>query len=414
MDACKPFDRLLAASLREALGDTPVICLLGPRQAGKTTLARALEPGYAYVSLDDDTALAFAKSDPAGFVAALPDPVILDEVQHAPELLRPIKLSVDRDRRPGRYILTGSANLLLLPKLGDSLAGRMQVIALHPLTAAEAARAPGALLRAVLDRKLKPAIAATPEVDLVTLPTRVIAGGFPEAISRSPERARVWHREYVRSLIDKDLRDVALVRDVQQVRRMLELLALRTGELLNVSSLSNELDLSRQTVDHYLDVCERLYLIRRLAPWHRNEAKRLVKTPKIHLLDSGLAATLAGLTAEDWIARRERFGHLLESFVVQQLVAQAGWTDPDLRFWHYRDKDQVEVDVVMTRGREVWGVEVKASATVKPDDGRGLRRLAEQAGKDFQGGILLHAGSSTLPLDVPHGLAVPLARLWDL
>jgi uncharacterized protein len=410
----KPFDRPLAASLRAALKDTPVVCLLGPRQCGKSTLAQQLARRYAYVSFDDPATLAFAQADPAGFVAALPDPVILDEVQRVPELLRTIKLAVDRDRRPGRFVLTGSANLLLLPRLGDSLAGRMEVVQLQPLTAAEQARKPGRFLAALLEGELKPAVVGTPVDNPLALAERVVAGGFPEAVARSGARARTWHREYLRTLIDHDVQDIAKVRDVHEVGRLLEMLALRTAELLNVSSLGNDLDLRRETVDHYLGICERLYLVRRLLPWHRNAAKRLIKTPKIHMVDSGLAATLAGLTAADWSTQRDRFGHLLESFVVQQLIAQAGWTDPDLRFWHYRDKDQVEVDLVITRGRQTWGVEVKAAATATPADGHGLRRLAGQCGKDFRGGVVLYSGASTFRLDAPGCLAAPLARLWEL
>jgi hypothetical protein len=415
MDAStKPLSRLLSSRLHIALADTPVVCLLGPRQSGKSTLARTLEPRYTYVTFDDAAALSFAQADPTGFVAALPDPVILDEVQRVPELLRTIKLAVDRDRRPGRFLLTGSANLLLLPRLGDSLAGRMEVVQLHPLTAAEQAREPGGFLAALLESRLKPQVVAAPGGNPLELAARVVAGGFPEAVARSAVRARTWHREYLRTLVERDVQDIARVRDVREVGRLLEMLALRTGELLNVSSLGNDLDLRRETVDNYLGICERLYLVRRLPPWHRNAAKRLIKTPKIHLLDTGLAATLAGLTAEDWNTQRERFGHLLESYVVQQLIAQAGWTDPDLRFWHYRDKDQVEIDLVITHGRQTWGVEVKAAATVTPADGRGLRRLAEQCGKDFQGGALLYAGASTFKLDIPGCVAAPLARLWDM
>lgn len=409
----KPFGRPLAASLRAALKDTPVVCLLGPRQSGKSTLARTLGPRYAYVSLDDAAALAFAQSDPAGFVAALPDPVILDEVQRVPELLRTIKLAVDKDRRPGRFVLTGSANLLLLPKLGDSLAGRMEVVHLHPLTAAEQARKPGRFLSELLEGRIKAQVIASKAEATLAVAERVVSGGFPEAVARSGARARAWHREYLRTLIERDVQDVARVRDANAVGRLLEMLALRTAELLNVSSLGNDLDLRRETVEHYIAVCERLFLVRRLLPWHRNDAKRLVKTPKVYLVDSGLASTIIGLNAADWSARRDRFGPLLESFVVQQFVAQAGWTDPDLRFWHYRDKDQVEVDLVITRGRDTWGIEVKAAATATPADGRGLRRLAEQCGRDYRGGVLLYAGQSTFPLDPAGNLAVPLARLWD-
>jgi predicted AAA+ superfamily ATPase len=392
-----------------------VVCLIGARQCGKTFLARSLAPRYGYVTFDDADALALARSDPNGFLAALPDPVILDEIQRVPELLRAIKLSVDRDRRPGRFLLTGSANLLLLPKLGDSLAGRMAVLELQPFAAAEQTRKPGAFLAGWLAGKLKPSVAASPvPPDPLDLAARVVAGGFPEPLSRTPARARNWHRDYVRALVERDVQDVSRVKEPRDLSRLLSLLALRTGELLNVTTLGNELDLRRETVDHHLTVCERLYLVRRLQPWHRPEAKRLIKTPKIHFVDSGVAATLADLAAEDWSGRRDRFGHLLETFVLQQLVAQAGWSDPELRFWHYRDKDQVEVDFVITRERRTWGVEVKATATPSQSDISGLRRLASQCGSDFGGGVLFHAGAHTITLGDARFLAVPLAKLWEL
>jgi predicted AAA+ superfamily ATPase len=287
-------------------------------------------------------------------------------------------------------------------------------VQLHPLTAAEQARAPGRFLAALLGGRLKPAIARTAPQTPLALAERIVAGGFPEAVARSATRARSWHREYLRTLLERDVQDVARARDPAAVGRLLEMLALRTAELLNVSSLGNDLGLRRETVEHYLAVCERLYLVRRLLSWHRNPASRLVKTPKVHLLDSGLAATLTGITAKDWSTQRSRFGHLLESFAVQQIVAQAGWTDPDLRFWHYRDKDQVEVDLVITRGRQTWGVEVKLAVTATPADGQGLRRLAEQCGADYQGGVLLYAGDSSFALGDGRNLAMPLARLWDM
>lgn len=246
-----------------------------------------------------------------------------------------------------------------------------------------------------------------------SLPGRLVLGGYPEPHGRGYVRARQWHRQYLRAVTDRDVHDVARVRDSSEIARLLEILAHQTGSLLNTSSLSVDLRLDRQTVERYLTVLERLFLIRRLAPWHRNSAKRLIKTPKIHLVDSGLAASLSGLTIEDRITKRDRFGHLLESFVLQQLIAQAGWTDPDLRFWHYRDKDQVEVDAVITRGSKVWGVEIKASTTLHHSDGNGLRRLAAQAGKDFQSGIVFYDGASVLPLDGSKITAVPLKLLWE-
>jgi predicted AAA+ superfamily ATPase len=415
MDAPLDWPRSLLDPLRTALADTPVVCLLGPRQCGKSTLVRSLMPRYGYVSLDDADALALAERDPRSFMAALPDPVIIDEIQRAPQLLRAIKHSVDRDRRPGRFVLTGSANLLLLPKLGDSLAGRMAVLELQPLTVAEHARQPGHFLRDWMAGELRPSLSlAEKDGDPLDLPRRMMAGGFPEPLRRPFSRARAWHRDYLRSLLERDVQDVARVREPRDLTRLLTLLALRTGELLNVSTLANELDLRRETVENHLTACERLYLVRRIQPWHSHESKRLVKTPKIHLVDAGLAATLTDLAPEDWFHRRDRCGHLLESFVLQQLVAQAGWTDPELKFWHYRDKDQVEVDIVMTRGKRTWGVEVKATATPSLADVSGLRRLAAHCGKDFAGGVLFHSGEHLITLGDPRFLAVPIAKLWEL
>ena len=240
-----------------------------------------------------------------------------------------------------------------------------------------------------------------------------MAGGYPEPLTRPPVRARQWHRQYLRGIIERDVREVARVKDARELARMLELLALRSAQLFNASNLANDLGIHRETVEHYVTVLERLFLVRRLPAWHRNTAKRLIRSPKMHLLDSGLAATLAGLALADWLNNRERMGHLLESFVVQQLAAQAAWTDPDLRFWHYRDKDRVEVDLVITRGRKNWGIEVKASASVTPRDGRGLARLADRCGKDFERGILFYDGRDMLPLTDKRMLAVPLSELWE-
>ena len=404
--------RLLTPVIREAMADTPVICLLGPRQSGKTTLVRQLEPERAYVSLDDNNYYQTATSDPAEFMASLPDVVTLDEVQRAPMLLPAIKRAVDEDRRPGRFLLTGSANLLLLPKVTESLAGRMEVIQLQPLTEAEKMRQPGLFVNALLEGAFNTAIRPETQTTEPTLAERLTAGGYPEPLTRSPVRARQWRRQYLRTIIERDVQDVARVRDSHELARLLELLAVRSAQLFNASNLANSLGLHRDTVEHYVSVLERLFLVRRLPAWHRNTGKRLIKSPKLHLVDSGLAATLAGLSAEDWLSKRERMGHLLESFVVQQLIAQSAWTDPDLRFWHYRDKDQVEVDVVITQGRKTWGIEVKAATTLNPKDGKGLTRLADYCGKDFKRGILLYTGKDILPLGDKRLLAVPVSELW--
>ncbi|MCY4025071.1 MAG: ATP-binding protein [Acidobacteria bacterium] len=416
MDAPRPlYPRSLAPALREALTDTPVVCLVGPRQSGKTTLVEHLASDRAFVSLDEHNYRRAAEDDPDGFVAGLPPDVTLDEVQRVPVLLVAVKRAVDRDRRPGRFLLTGSANPLLAPTVTDSLAGRMEIAQLHPLTESEKARRPGRFLHALLHGAFEPGIRANDDTSTTgepTLPERLVAGGFPEPLRRTAGRARQWHRQYVRGIIERDVRDVARIRDAHELGRLLELLALHGAELFNASRLAGDLGLRRETVDHYVAVLERVFLVRRLPAWRRDPARRLITSPKVHLLDSGLAATLAGLRADDWRSDRSRMGHLLESWVVQQLVAQATWTDPDLRFWHYRDKDQVEVDVVVTRGRKTWGIEVKASGAVTRDDGRGLARLANRCQEDFVAGIVLYAGRDILPLGDPRTLAVPLSELW--
>jgi predicted AAA+ superfamily ATPase len=406
--------RGLRFGLEEALVDTPVICLLGPRQSGKSTLARSLRPNRTYSDLDDDQLAETAANDPGGFVRGLPERVTLDEVQRVPEILRAVKIAVDADRRPGRFILTGSANLLLLPRASESLAGRMEILRLHPLTESEKERTPGKFLSTFLAGQLAPEIREASQLDPLDLPHRLLTGGYPEVRARSPQRTRSWHRNYLETLFERDAVEISTIRDSSLLNRLITRLAGQSGSILNRSSLARELGMDRETVHHYLEVLERLFLVRLLPAWHRNRGKRLVKSPKPHLVDSGLAGTLMDLRAEDWNGRRQDFGHLLESFVVQQLVAQSGWTDPSLHFYHYRDRDQIEVDCVITRGNKVWGVEVKTARSVQSSDFKGLRRLAQQAGNDFQSGIIFYTGDSILPTGDERFLAVPVSKLWEL
>ncbi|MCE8019266.1 ATP-binding protein [Halomonas sp. MCCC 1A11036] len=403
--------RLIRDRVVESLADTPVVCLLGPRQVGKTTLAKRIEPERAYFTLDDPTLLEAAQQDPLGFIESLPERVTLDEVQRAPELLLAIKSMVDRDRSPGRFLLTGSANLLLLPKAQDSLAGRMEVIYLHPMAEQEKRISQFSLLAKLIEGNLSPKMAA----DAIPLPPAaeiICQGGYPEPNRRPPHRARQWYRQYLNAIIQRDVRDIASIQDEDGMLRLVELLAYRTANLLNVSTLGKELGMERGTVTKYLSILERLFLIQQLPAWHRNHAKRLIKSPKLHLVDTGLAAALTRLAPSQWLTQAERFGALLESHVVAQLMAQATWVDPELHFSHYRDKDQVEVDLVIERGQELWGVEVKRAASVQAKDAAGLARLADQAGKHFQGGMLIYTGHHCLRLKVPGCYAVPIGMLW--
>ena len=403
------FPRTLSAVVAAALDDNPVVALLGPRQSGKTTLARQLEPDRSFFSLDRGNHYRTAREDPAGFVRNLPARVTLDEIQRVPELLPEIKLAVDADDRPGRFLLTGSANLLLLPKVTESLAGRMELAQLHPLTEAEKERRPGRFVQTLVEQGFEPKLRPDRQADDHALATRLVTGGYPRALARAPGRVRQWHRQCLREIIERDVQEVARIRDSDNLLRLLRQLGHRTAQTYNASRLARDLELQRPTVERYLSVLERLFLVRRLPAWRRDPHLSLTKAPKLHLLDSGLAATLGGLAASDWVDRRSRMGPLLETFAVQQIVAQAEWTDPDLQVRHYRENDRLEVDAVLTRGREVWGIEVKASATAGA--GAGLARLAARCGRDFRGGVVLYTGDSILPLGEKL-LAVPISELW--
>lgn len=407
--------RHLSGALKAALADTPVVCLLGPRQCGKSTLARHCEPDRHYVSLDDSAYLDLALTDPQGFVDDLPEQVAIDEVQRAPELTLAIKRSVDANRKPGRFLLTGSANLLQLPRLADSLAGRMECLSLHTLTVSEIRRSPGKFLDEFLAGNLRPQITPSSAPKPSELPGLLVAGGYPESIQRDPERADRWHRNYVRSVVERDIGDIAEVKDASDLTRLLSFLESHTAQLLNQSALSQALGHSRATIDRYLTLLERLFLIRLLPAWHSNRSKRLVKSPKLHFVDSGLAATLGELEPGRWNAERPRFGHLLESFILQQLIAMADCMARPPRFYHYRDRDQTEVDIVIESGRKIWAIEIKAAASVNRDDAKGLLKLAGIAGNAFQAGIVFYDGEATLPLVREAGiLAVPISKLWEL
>lgn len=407
--------RHLRGAVEAALADTPVVCLLGPRQCGKSTLSRHCEPGRRYVSLDDAAYLALALADPQGFIDDLPEQVAIDEVQRAPELSLAIKRSVDANRKPGRFLLTGSANLLQLPRLSDSLAGRMECLYLHTLTESEIRRSPGKFLQEFLSGNLKPKIMGSGSPRPSELPGLLVAGSYPESIQRDPARADRWRRNYVKSVVERDIGDIAQVKDASDLARLLAFLEGRNAQLLNHSAISQALGHSRATVDRYLGLLERLFLIRLLPAWHSNRSKRLVKTPKLHFVDSGLAATLGELEAGSWNEERPRFGHLLESYVLQQLIAMADCMARPPRFYHYRDRDQIEVDIVIEAGRKIWGIEIKAAASVNREDSKGLCKLAEVAGDSFQGGIVFYDGESILPLYRERGiLAVPLSQLWEL
>ncbi|KFZ29459.1 ATPase AAA [Pseudidiomarina atlantica] len=409
------YPRFAESIINDALRDSPVVLIHGSRQSGKTTLAKQIgEPlGYHYFSFDDANQLAAAKADPVGFVRDLPDFCILDEIQRAPELFAAIKANVDANRVAGRFILTGSANILLLPTLSDSLAGRMEIVHLRPLSRAEiAGRVAKTVFDELLSAKGSPTFAPARLRRLGSeLSEIVCAGGYPPAILRSSVRRRsVWYRDYVTTLIQRDVQDIAAIQNLSVLPRLLETAASQTARLFNVSELASPFALSRPTISDYIGLLGQLFIIEQLQPWHTNRLSRSIKTPKLHFLDTGLVCSLLGLTADTLYQDRGLLGQILETFVLQELRKHADSFDEPLKFFHFRNKDKVEVDIVVEAGRRIYGIEVKSASTVTAADFKGLKKLQQHVPSDFGLGVVFYDGDAVLPFG--EGLfAVPVSVL---
>lgn len=410
MDTSPLYSRLLEPRIAEAMRDTPIILLAGPRQAGKTTLVRKMAGnGMRYLTLDDELTLLSAREDPVGMIRGL-DRAVIDEIQRAPQLLLAIKKSVDEDRRPGRFLLTGSANLMTLPTVADSLAGRMETLSLLPLSQSEIEKQSANWIDSAFSGRILKLGTPTQGNDLVE---RVLRGGYPEAISRpSTKRRATWYRQYMDALIQRDVRDVAGIEKLDQLPRFLRALAQTAGQMCNYTQLGGQVRLDGKTTSRYIGVFEQMYLLKRVEVWARNRLNRIVKTPKLQFIDSGLLTTLLDLSADEVQQNRTRFGNVLETFVFGELLKHTTTADGNYRLMYYRDVDQYEVDVVIenTAGYLV-GIEIKATATVRESDLRGLKKLSSLAGDQFKTGILLYDGDETMPLG--DGLwAAPISTLW--
>ncbi|MDE0485866.1 MAG: ATP-binding protein [Nitrospira sp.] len=409
------YTRHIEARLKEAMEDSPVVLIQGPRQCGKTTLAQMVgkPAGYAYRSFDDEDLRSFAETDPIGFVKDLPERVILDEVQKVPRLFSSIKLSVDRNRTPGRFILTGSVNVLQVRQITDSLAGRMQIIRLHPLSQSEISQTPPTFLDALFSSGFRHRQNKPVEENIVH---RIVAGGYPAALRLTGERRRTaWYKNYLEALVQRDVPDISNIRSPEILSNLLALAAAQTAQLLSVNGLASSFQLSRPTVHDYLSLLKKMFLVETLPAWHNNRVKRLIKTPKLHLSDTGVACALMDLDHQALASDRSLFGHVLETFVFQELQRQASGHEETHKFFHYREKvdKETEVDIVIRRGAfHLAGVEVKASATINKSDFHGLRRLKATAGKHFACGVLVYNGETSGKID-DKLYAVPLRSLWE-
>jgi uncharacterized protein len=406
--------RQIRPHLVEALGDSRVVCLLGARQAGKSTLVRSIaetEHPARYVTLDDRATLELAQEDPTAFVAT-EERLAIDEVQRAPDLLLAIKQVVDFDPSPGRFLITGSANVMTHPRIADALPGRVDYMTVWPFSQTELAeRGPTFLERTFAGTEITVDEAPVGRAGYVD---RIVQGGFPEMIGATSARRRRFFGSYVDSLLGREVHELGSVRDADVSARVLRLAAARSAALANFSSIGRELGVDHKTVANHLHVLEQLFLLVRLPAWHTNLGHRVVRSAKLHLADTGMLCTLIGVDAQRLIEDGQLAGSIFETFAVTELIRQASVGDfwPQASFHHYRDQRGNEVDLVVELfSGEVIGVAVKATASPRARDAAGLKLLRDKLGSRFRHGFLLHLGPDRLPLGERLS-GLPLAALW--
>ncbi len=408
--------RRAEAVVAEALGDFRIVLINGARQSGKTTLVRRLQTqrGGTFVTLEDPTVLGAVSDDPRGLVGAFAEPLMIDEFQKGGDrLLSAIKLAVDEDRRPGRFVLTGSTRFLTVPTLSESLAGRVRIVDLWPFSQREIRRTvDGFVDRAFADPDaLRGANSST--MDRAGYLEVACAGGFPEAVRLGPRARSRWFEDYVRTVTQRDVAEISRVRQIVELPRLLRLLSALTAQELNVAGLARSAGMDDQTVRNYLPLLETVYLVHRVPAWSRNLTAKVKRHPKVHMTDSGLAAHLMGVSpmglARPGVAAA---GALLETFVVNEIAKQLTWSETPARLAHFRDRNGPEVDVVLETGDgRVVGIEVKASMSAQRPDFAGLRLLRDRLGDGFVHGFLLYTGEQTLSFG-ERVTAAPISALW--
>lgn len=408
------FARHLSQRLQDALRRAPVVLLAGARQTGKSTLASAFAQGVhpaTYFTLDDAAVLSAAAGDSQGFVLGLRGNAVLDEVQRVPDLFRAIKLTVDRDRRPGRFLLTGSANPLFIPQVSESLAGRIEILTLWPLSQGEVEGRVESFVERCFSADFD--VRAAVVGDKGGLVRRVVAGGFPEAVGRDAQGRRAWFGSYITTILQRDVRELARVEGVKDFPKLLALASMRTATPLNLADLSRSSGLALTTLRRYMALLEATFLVQTVPAWFANVGKRLAKAPKLLVSDSGLAAYLSGFDEERLSNDPALLGNLLETLVGCELLKQITWSAVSATLYHFRSQAGQEVDFVLEQPNgTVAGVEVKAATSVGGNDFRGLRAFAELAGKRFKCGVVLYAGERVVPFG-ERLYAVPAWGLWE-
>lgn len=406
--------RFITASITEAIGDTPVIVINGARQTGKSTLCQQLLDHKVInaqsVTFDDPTTLAAAQQDPLGFLKDLSENVVLDEVQRIPELFLSIKKLVDQDRKSRRFVLTGSADVMTLPRVADSLAGRLEIHNLWPLSQGEILGKPSGFLKVLTsqDRKFH-----SRQVSWKEILQSILVGGYPEAVARTKDSRRSkWFESYLISVLQKDIRDLANIEGLNQIPNILQLLSTRVGSTLNMSDIARLSGIKNTTLQRYIALLEHVFLLVKVPAWTPNREGQFVKSPKIYLNDTGLLSHLRGEDMDGLSANRSSVGALLENHVVMEIIKQLSWSDQSLKPYHFSMHKGAEVDLVLeNRQKQLFGVEVKSAASLKEKDFRGLKRLAALTGSKFQKGIVLYSGDEVIGFG-NNLFAVPISALW--
>ncbi|MFH2124044.1 MAG: ATP-binding protein [Pseudomonadota bacterium] len=415
------FSRHINARIIELLNDFRIVYLTGPRQAGKSTLVReiARKQGMGYFTLDDAALAASAESDPQGLLASLPKPLVLDEFQMAPNLIGAIKMVSDTaDGQKGIFLLTGSSDIFRSAQVQESLPGHMARIELYPLSHAERHDDHFNALDRLVTGSFEN-LTCNP-LDRKELADALIAGGYPEVIAKSPRSRTIWFASYIEGRLLKDFATMHHAKGDYHTKlsALIHNLAGMTGNLIKYANVASDLSQDDKTVKKYMEILELMFIIRRLPPYVRNSAKRsVVGMPKLHFIDTGLACHLLGMKKPETLHSSQFFGGLVENFVFAELLKHATWSEEDVNFYHFRDTDRHEIDLVIERNDgKVVGVEVKASMTVAPQDFSGLSVFADYVQDKFLHGVLFYSGDKILPFKIKGRtfLALPISAILTL
>ena len=406
-------NRKIKHKLLDALTDSPVVLVHGARQTGKSTLVKQIaKTDYPakYLTFDDAGILSAAMNNPVDFISEYEENIIIDEVQRVPEIFLAIKSLVDKKRQPGKFILTGSSNVFLLPKISESLAGRIEILKLFPLSQSEISSTNYNFVDELFGKVTN--LNSKPEKKN-NFVSKILSGGFPEMQTRkNRERQKAWFRSYITTILQRDVRDIANIEKLGDLPRLLSLFASRAGTLLNFAELSRSSSIPQTTLKRYVSLLEAIFMINLVPAWSGNLYKRLIKAPKLYLNDTGLLSHLTGFDSDKVLSDPLSWGRLLENFVLMELTKQASWSKFDLSLYHYRSASGQEIDFIVERSDGLLAaIEVKATARIQAGDFNHIKAFADDVGEKFKTGVVLYTGKEIIPF-AKDLFALPVEMLW--